>query len=1122
MGDAVRNAANQNCFGMPAGSPGPVTKTQRRNRFAHVQRNRPLYNVGAMCKILLSLCLAASCAFAQTAQLAGRITDAAGAVAPGVSVTVRSTTTGLQRATETNGLGLYTIPLLPPGAYEVRVLHPGFKPVLRQGLEFDVDQRATLNFTLEVGALSEQVEVRASVSRLNTVEASQGQVIDNQRIVAMPLNGRNYLDLALMSGGAVQAAPNSRLGGFSAGGQRVSQNNYIMDGMDNNLVELAGAGRRAEMVEPSIDAIEEFKVQTNSYPAEFGRGTGAVVNVTIKSGTNALHGTAFEFVRNEVLDARNFFTPAGAAKPAFKRNQYGLSLGGPVIIPRIWNGRNRTFFFGDFERTRIRETATIANTLPTLKMRSGDFSELAPKRVLDPSSNQPFPGNVIPASRLDPVAAGLMKIYPVPLNGNLANNYPYLSPRKQDVDKWDLRLDQTFGAKDNAFFRFSTHDNFLPDTPSLPAPAYGAGNLDYITEGINTGVGWNHIFTPTLILSARAGWNYLRFKRDNPAAALGHNYNQEFGIPGATFVPDGSFSQINITGYRALGIGPNNPVDRNSQNRQLSGDLNWIHGRHSAKAGFGFIRSQNPIFNIRNTLGTYTFNGAYSGDGAADFLLGLSSQWAWQSPLTVSMRAYNLSTYLQDDWKLSERLTVNLGIRYELSPPWLEQHDRMGNFDIDTTPGQATLVYASSKGSRFDRATVATDTNNVMPRLGFAFKIGANTVIRSGAGLFYAYMENLGDSEFLIGNAPFAYGVTLTGSSTTPAVRLAAGPPAGATDLAKATGLQFSSYERHAKLSSAYQWNYNIQHEFGGGWLAEVGYAGSRGLHLLRRYDANFSPAGPGNIDAKRTYKRLEIPGTGIIASPIGPVYSHRADGNSIYHAMIAKIEKRFSKGFTVLGSYTWSRTIGDTCGSSVQGDVTGCGFENLFNLRPERGIDNQDIPHRFVTSALFDLPAGKGRRFLTKPNPVVGAILGGWSVGSIVTATSVAPFSPTVLGNPANTGTYTVVQRPDVVGAAYSGDRTLNRDFNVDAFVRAAPFTYGSAGRNILRGRPQFNWDFSALKTFQPLERLSIQFRFEAFTVTNSPRFGAPGSVLGTATFGVITGANTPRNLQLGLKLIW
>jgi hypothetical protein len=366
------------------------------------------------------------------------------------------------------------------------------------------------------------------------------------------------------------------------------------------------------------------------------------------------------------------------------------------------------------------------------------------------------------------------------------------------------------------------------------------------------------------------------------------------------------------------------------------------------------------------------------------------------------------------------------------------------------------------------------------------------------------------------------FGVTLAGSTTQPALRLAQGPPPGSTELSRATGLTLSTFERRPPWSNAHQWNLNLQYELGQDWLLEAGYAGSRGVHLINRYDGNFSPAGPGNINAKRPYTRAEITGTGVIASPLGPIVNHRFNGNSIYHAMVAKVEKRFTRGFTLLSSYTWSRTIGDTCGFVAAGDTSGCGFQNLLNLRLERALDNQDVPHRFTTSTLFDLPFGKGRRFLAGLPRLVHTMFGGWTVGSIFIVSSMTPFSATVQGNPANTGTQGVVQRPDVVGSAYDGVRTLERDFNVAAFARPANFTYGSAGRNILRGRPRFNWDFSALKEFGVVERVRLQFRFEAFTFTNTPRFGQPGNVLGTANFGVITSADTPRNLQFALKLIW
>lgn len=1071
-----------------------------------------------------TVCLAAVCAgiaHAQTGQIAGRVSDASGAVIAGAEINVRNAATNQERVAQTNRDGFYTVPLLGPGQYEVAASSTGFKVITRTGINVAVDQRVEVNFALEVGAVTERVEVAAQALQINTLEASQGQVIDNKRIVEMPLNGRYYGDLALLSGGAVQSAPGSRFAGFSSGGQRVTQNNYLIDGIDNNSVELAGAGRRAEMVQPSIDAVHEFKVRTNAYAAEFGRAMGAIVNLTLKSGTNSIHGSAFEFLRNEKLDAKNYFTPAGAQKPPFKRNQYGFSIGGPVVIPKLYNGKNKTFFFGDFEGTRIRETSTVVSTIPTLRMRSGDFGELTARRINDPTTGQPFPNNQIPPSRLDAVGRDLIKLYPDPLNSSLANNYTYLSPRWQDVDKWDVRIDQNLGSKDTAFWRLSKQDVLVPDTPSLPAPAYGGGNLDYITEGYNTGAGWNHIFSPSLLLSVRAGWNFALFKRDNPASTNGELLNAKYGIKGGDNSLPGGFSQLSLTGYRALGIGGFNPVDRDSQNRQLSGDLTWIRGRHNVKAGAGVLRSQNNIFNTRNAVGNYSFNSQYTGDGAADFLLGYSNSWSWNTPVNVQLRTYNLSFYGQDDWKISNRLTLNLGLRYEISPPWIDRYNKMGIFDIDTVPGQAKLVYASD-GSRYDRALVTTDKNNFMPRAGLAYKLNDKTVLRAGYGLYYSYMEPFGDNEFLIGNPPFAYGVTLAGSTTNAAVILAAGPPAGSTEFAKATGLQFSSFERNPKLSSAHQWNFNIQRQLGTDWLFEAGYSGSRGLHLVRQYDGNYSAPGAGALNAKRIYRSLEIPGTGITTSPLAEVYSHRYDGNSNYHALLTKIERRFSSGFTVLGSYTFSKAIGDTCGGAAQGNAAGCGYQDPRNMRLEKAADNQDVPHRFVTSLLYDLPFGRGRRWGQTVHPIVEGVVGGWSIGSIVSASSGLPFSAVVAGNPANIGSINIVNRPDVVGDPYSTERTIQQDFNTAALQRNAAFTLGNAGRNILRQRNQFAWDFSALKTWRFYEEIRLQFRFEAFQFTNTPRFGTPGNTLGAANFGTITSAGTPRNLQLGLKVLW
>ena len=352
--------------------------------------------------------------------------------------------------------------------------------------------------------------------------------------------------------------------------------------------------------------------------------------------------------------------------------------------------------------------------------------------------------------------------------------------------------------------------------------------------------------------------------------------------------------------------------------------------------------------------------------------------------------------------------------------------------------------------------------------------------------------------------------MSLAVSTTNPAVILANGPPAGSTDFTRATGLQFSSFERDPKLSSAHQWNLNIQHQLAADWLLEAGYSGSRGLHLVRQYDGNYSAPGPGALNSKRIYRSLEIPGTGITTSPLAEVYSHRFDGNSNYHALLAKLEKRFTSGFTVLGSYTFSKSIGDTCGGAAQGNASGCGYQDPRYMSQEKAIDNQDIPHRFVTSVLYDLPFGRGRAWGQSVHPVVNAVVGGWSLGSIVTASSGLPYSVIVSGNPANTGSINIVNRPNVVGDLHSTERTVQRDFNTAALARNAAFTIGNAGRNILRQRSQFGWDFSALKSWQLAEALRLQFRFEAFQFTNTPRFGTPGNTLGAANFGTITSAAT------------
>lgn len=1074
----------------------------------------------ALVAILFSVALSA-----QTATVTGRVADTTGAVVPGTKISVINIATGAERIVSANEVGYYTVPLLPPGEYRIVVEQPGFKSINRTGIILQVDQRAEINFDLEVGAVSEQVEVSADAIQLNTVEPSQGQVIENRRIVDMPLNGRDYNQLALLSAGAVQPLPDARYAGFSSGGMRVTQNNFLLDGVDNNAVELAGAQRQSEMVKPSVDAVQEFKVQTNSYSAEFGRAMGSVVNVTTKSGTNELHGTAFHFLRNEKLDAKNYFDPADRPRAPFKRNQFGFSVGGPAYLPKFFDGRNKVFWFGNYEGTRVRESNTANNTIPTLRMRQGDFGDLLEQRsraILDPNTRQPFANNRIPQSRFDPVATRLIGLYPSPQSTSVGANFVFNAPRQQDVELFGFRFDVNLGSKDNVSYRYSQQDLLSPAALLLPPPAFTPNN-DFNTQGKITSATWNHIFTPTLLMSLRGAWNFGLFIRDNPAQAGRDFLNLTYGIPGGNPNIPGGMSAMNITGYTSLGLGANNPVDRDSQNRQLVGDLTWIKGAHTIKMGANLLRMQNNIFNIRSEIGNYQFNGRFTNDGAADFLLGVASAYDWSSRIQVDLRAWNTAAFIQDDWKVSRNLTVNLGLRYELTTPFIDKRDRMGILDNYTDPANPRLVYAGSEGDdTYNRAMIAIDRNNFMPRVGFAYKLKEKTVLRAGYGVFFMLFEPLGDSEFLIGNPPNAFGVNLASSATVPAVLLNRGPADGALTIQRATGLTFVAYEREPNQSYSQQWNFNIQQELAKDWLFEIGYSGTKGTHIVSRYDDNFSPPGPGNINAKRPLSRMEIPGTGVVTSPLGGVYGYHHNGNSIYHGLVTKLEKRFSQGFTVLTSYTFSKVIGDTCGGAPQGNTSGCGYQDIRNLRIERALDNQDIPHRMVVSGVYEMPFGRGRRFGASMPGFADAILGGWAIGSIVTAASGRPYNVTTQGNPANTGSFLVVNRPNVSGDPYATERTILRDFDTSVFTPNAQYTIGTAGRNILRQRSQFGWDFSALKDFRIVEALTLQFRFEAFQFTNTPRFGQAGGALGTNTFGQITSAATPRNLQFGLKLIW
>ncbi|HTB14010.1 MAG TPA: TonB-dependent receptor [Bryobacteraceae bacterium] len=1052
--------------------------------------------------------------FAQEAQITGRVTDSTGAVLPDVKVTVTNADNGITRETRTNDLGYYTVPLLDPGHYKLIAEKQGFSTREQTGIELLVDQRAAIDFTMQVGQLNQGISVEAGALLLDATEASVGQVIENRQVVEMPLNGRNYITLGLLSVGTSDPIAGSRDQGFSSGGQRLSANNYLLDGTDNNSYELADAGRMGGMVAPSIDAIQEFKVQTNSYSAEYGRGTGATINVTIKSGTNQIHGAAYEFLRNDDVDAKNFFASPTAAKPQYQRNEYGFAAGGPII-------KNKTFIFGDWEATNIRQAQSAVDTIPTAAERTGNFSQET-KILKNPITGQAFPGNIIPANLIDPLAAKLINLYPAPGNGNLSSNYLYGGPDDENDHRWDVRVDHTLSQKDTVYARVSNYGVKIPGILNLPPPAFGANAFDETINGYNAFLGWTHIFSPSLVAITRASYSYNEFTRANPAVGGTPNYNATYGVPGGDDSIPGGFSAFGITGYTQLGIGANNPTQRNSQNRQVVSDFNWAHGAHNIKFGVNLIRIQNNILNDNTTIGNWTFNGQFTGDGMADFLLGYSSQWTGSTIENVNLRGWLPAAYVQDDWKISRKLTVNLGMRYEVGLPYYDTQNRMSNLTL-LNPTMATLILASNSGGYENRSLVNPNSDGWEPRVGLAYQLDSKTVIRTGYGIYRTYFEPMGDAQFLTVNPPFAYTVNISSSQTTPAVVLSQGPPAGALSLAHATGVTFAQYPTNPHRAYAQQWNFNIQRQLAAKWLFEVGYSAEKGVHLINRYDGNFAPPEPGNINANRPIQSAIIPPSGDVVSPLGGINQYNFNGNSNYQALVVKLEKQLTKGLTVLASYTYSKTMGDICSDSADGSSTNCGFQDPLNMRAEKSLDNQDEGQRFVTSMLYDIPVGRGRRFGSQMPAVVNGFLGGWGIGGIFSRHSGLPYTIVDTGNPANDGTISIVDRPNLVGDPYSAPWSVNRAFNTAAFAIQPAYMYGSLGRNTMAMPRVSDLDLILSKIFPLTERVRLQARFEVFNSTNTPPFTtAPDATVGTNGFGQTTAAGAPRQLQFGLKALF
>jgi len=1084
------------------------------------------YRAGAVLAALLSATLLP--AQVETARIIGTVRDQTGAVIAGAKVIITNTQTGVTYSTQSRETGIYESIPLRVGEYRVSAEAAGFKRAVLSGLVIQIQQTAVADLTLELGQVTEEVTVESTAPLLTTTEATQGQVVDNQKIVDLPLNGRDYNQLALLSAGTNQPAPGARVGGFSGSGMRATQNNYLLDGVDNNNAQIAYQGRQAEVVRPNIDAIQEFKVMTNAFSAEYGRATGAVVNVTLKAGTNELHGTAYEFLRNEKLDAKNFFDRPEQPKPKFKRNQFGFSLGGPIK-------KNKTFFFGDYEWTKIRESRTVNATIPTSRMAQGDFSELLPAtRIYDPLTYNTatrerslFPGNIIPATRFDRIGATVTSYYPAPTRAGLANNYLGNPPDNLDRDRWDVKIDHNFSERDSFYSRYSYQKDYEPFSPTLPPPAFGAGAADsgnQTTTGHAWMAAWNHIFSPSFLVSSKVAWNRI-FTTIIPE--VDRSINAELGLKGVnTTIP--GMAAFQPSGYTNVGIGTHLPNNADSQNRQVVSDFTRMGTAHTIKFGLNFSWLQGYLYNPQEGVGVFPFDGSFTrntvtlreGNSVADLLLGYPFQALTANNAYMNQRAPFYDFYVQDEWRVNRKLTLNLGLRYEIHRPWVETRNGWGNFDIDTDPRNPALV-AAKDGSRAERATIRPDNNDFAPRFGFAYRATDKTVIRGGMGVYFTQYEAMGGGEYLQTNPPFHFKAQPTTDRVTPTISLVQGLPENILTPENARNIRTSSYDRNGRHGYSYQWNLNIQRELPADMLFEIGYFGNAAHKLFRVPEGNFALPGPGDINARRRYTSVKLPGSSTIIGPLSGTWRHEPSSNSNFHSLQTRLEKRLSFGLSLLGTYIWSKVISDGRGTSGAGGVSSAIPQDPLNFRLERSLADEHHAHRFVASWVYDLPAGRGRTYLGDASAVTDAILGGWTVAGIATLTTGRPVNLSVQGNPSNTGQ---PDRPDVVGdwELSEAERSLNRWFNTAAFVRNQAFAFGNAGRNLILGPGSVNFDFSLYKQFSVRERVRFQFRAEAFNATNTPQFGVPNTQVGNPTYGAITTAERPRNLQLGLKVLF
>jgi hypothetical protein len=1065
----------------------------------------------------------------ETATITGEVKDASGAVVPRATITVTNVETNISLKSETNDQGIYIVPSLKPGLYSVTVEKAGFKKAIRSGITLQVNQFARIDLNLEVGDLATVVEITGDAPLLETETSARGSVIDQKKIVDLPLNGRDYNQLALLSPGVLPGTPRlasvNFKGVLNVNGNRTFNNVFLLDGVDNISYSNSFRGENVQLVQPSIEALQEFKIQTNAYSAEFGRSSGAVVNATIKSGTNSIRGSVYEFLRNDVLDANNFFSNAlGAPKPRRQRNQFGAAVGGPLI-------KNRTFWFGDYEGLRDREGVPRVRQVPTAAEKAGLFSTA----VVDPfAAGRPeFSKNaagqwVIPQSRWDPVGAAIVKFIPDPnvAGTTIFASTPVTATRQ---DQFDVRIDHQFASNITLFGRYSFVDTNTFRPAPLPGLAEGSFNDAFgsnlnRSQGVAIGLTWT--FSPALVGDFRFGWargNYFtnppNFGIDGPAQVGLKNVPNNPAILGG-------LPKINIQGFDAVGRHTSTPQFQTPRSWNPRATISWNRGLHFFKFGTEFLHVQTKINDLNATIGRMNFDNRFTNRAVGDLLLGLATQLALTS-FTVMDQGQDMQFYfIQDDYKVTPKLTLNLGLRYEYATPPREKNNNFANFD----PVTGKDVFAKD-GGIFERALVHPDRNNFAPRFGFAWSPTSRWVVRGAYGVFLTHTVRQGREGLLGFNPPFLVDNLLQTSVTGAAAvasaavfRLQNGYPAGLLDPASlAPTIGRRAQDANQRTPYIQQYNFGIQYELMKNLLLDVAYVGNKGTKLNGFRNLN-QRAVITNANGSQSAGARPYPAFGDIQWMENRV-------GSTYNSLQARLEKRFSGGITGLVSYTWGKALtGSPDHISTSGGGAGIDTgtfrepQDGNNLRADRGLAEFDVKHRFVASYVWELPFGHGRRFGDNWNTAADLLLGGWQVTGIHALQSGLGLTATLGGaSVLNIGGERRA-RPNLIGdpVLSESQRTLNRWFNTGAFQRAfnpSPQAFGTAGVGIMRGPGFATFDFTLAKNFNLTERRYFQFRTELFNAFNRANFGPPDIRAENNGFGQILSAGNARIIQFGLK---